>query len=58
MSSAIIIVMVLGKHPKVYRHMMRNLVSSLILHERIETTAAKVLLPLARLSTCVRRGIS
>lgn len=34
--------MVLGHHPKAYRHMMRNLVSSLILHERITTTYGKV----------------
>lgn len=34
--------MVLGHSVKSYRHMMKNLLSSLILHERIETTQAKV----------------
>lgn len=34
--------MVLGHSVKSYRHMMKNLVSSLIIHERIETTSAKV----------------
>jgi len=34
--------MVLGHHPKRFKHMMKNIVSSLILHERIITTNAKV----------------
>ena len=34
--------MVLGHSVKSYRHMMKNMISSLIIHERIETTHAKV----------------
>lgn len=34
--------MVLGHSVKSYRHMMKNMVSSLIIHERIQTTHAKV----------------
>jgi ribosomal protein L17 len=40
--------MVLGHTPKKFKHMMKNMVSSLIIHERIETTHAKVLSVLAR----------
>jgi ribosomal protein L17 len=34
--------MVLGHTRKAYKHMMRNILASLIIHERIETTHAKV----------------
>lgn len=34
--------MVLGHSVKLYRHMMKNMISNLILHDRIETTNAKV----------------
>lgn len=44
--------MVLGHHPKRYKHMMKNIVSSLILHERIITTNAKVNRVKDRLNMC------
>lgn len=34
--------MVLGHSRKAYKHMMRNMLGSLVIHERIQTTNAKV----------------